>query len=93
MKSWNIIKNGIFNENPIFRLVLGMCPTLATTTSIEKGFGMGVATTAVLIASNGLISLIRNVIPSQVRIPCYIVVISSLVTVVEMVMQAFVPLN
>lgn len=91
MKSWNIIKNGIFNENSIFRLVLGMCPTLATTTSIEKGFGMGVATTAVLIASNGLISLIRNVIPSQVRIPCYIVVIASLVTVVEMVMKAFVP--
>ncbi|NLB68403.1 MAG: electron transport complex subunit E [Lentisphaerae bacterium] len=91
MKLFNIIKNGIFSENPIFRLVLGMCPTLATTTSIENGLGMGVATSAVLIASNAVISVIRKVIPSQVRIPCYIVVIASLVTVVEMVMQAFVP--
>ncbi|MGI5868491.1 MAG: electron transport complex subunit RsxE [Kiritimatiellia bacterium] len=91
MKAWKIIKNGILNENPTFRLVLGMCPTLATTTSVENGVGMGVATTAVLIASNALISAIRKLIPAEVRIPCYIVVVASLVTVVEMIMQAFVP--
>ncbi|NLE40971.1 MAG: electron transport complex subunit E, partial [Lentisphaerae bacterium] len=79
------------NENPTFRLVLGMCPTLATTTSIENGLGMGVATMSVLVASNALIAAIRKLIPGQVRIPCYIVVIASLVTVVEMVMKAFVP--
>jgi len=91
MKALTLIKNGILNENPTFRLVLGMCPTLATTTSIENGLGMGVATMSVLVASNALIAAIRKLIPGQVRIPCYIVVIASLVTVVEMVMKAFVP--
>ena len=91
MKAFDIVKNGILKDNPIFRLVLGMCPTLATTTSIENGLGMGVATMSVLVASNALIAAIRKLIPGQVRIPCYIVVIASLVTVVEMVMKAFVP--
>ena len=91
MKALTLIKNGILNENPTFRLVLGMCPTLATTTSIENGLGMGVATMSVLVASNAMIAAIRKLIPGQVRIPCYIVVIASLVTVVEMVMKAFVP--
>ena len=91
MKALTLIKNGILNENPTFRLVLGMCPTLATTTSIENGLGMGVATMSVLVASNALIAAIRKLIPGQVRIPCYIVVIASLVTIVEMIMKAFVP--
>lgn len=91
MKMWQIIKNGILNENPTFRLMLGMCPTLATTTSIENGVGMGLATTVVLVGSNAVISLIRKVIPAQVRIPCYIVVIASFVTIVEMLMKAYVP--
>ena len=91
MKALTLIKNGILKDNPTFRLVLGMCPTLATTTSIENGLGMGVATMSVLVASNAWIAAIRKLIPGQVRIPCYIVVIASLVTVVEMVMKAFVP--
>lgn len=91
MKAFDIVKNGILKDNPIFRLVLGMCPTLATTTSIENGVGMGLATTAVLVGSNTVISSIRKFIPAQVRIPCYIVVIASFVTIVEMLMKAFVP--
>ena len=91
MKALTLIKNGILKDNPTFRLVLGMCPTLATTTSIENGLGMGVATMSVLVASNAMIAAIRKLIPGQVRIPCYIVVIASLVTVVEMLMKAFVP--
>ena len=91
MKVLTLIKNGILNENPTFRLVLGMCPTLATTTSIENGLGMGVATMSVLVASNAMIAAIRKLIPGQVRIPCYIVVIASFVTIVEMLMKAFVP--
>ncbi|MCL1910124.1 MAG: electron transport complex subunit E [Kiritimatiellaeota bacterium] len=86
-----IIKNGILSENPIFRLVLGMCPTLATTTSVENGVGMGLATTAVLVCSNAIISMLRKVVPSSVRIPCYIVVIASFTTIVEMLIKAFVP--
>lgn len=85
------IFNGIIKENPTFILVLGMCPTLAVTTSAVNGIGMGVSTMAVLILSNLLISLLRNIIPDQVRIPGYIVVIASLVTVVELIMQAYVP--
>lgn len=91
MKAGKIILNGILAENPTFRLVLGMCPTLATTTSVENGLGMGIATTAVLVGSNAVISAIRKIVPNQVRIPCYIVVIASLVTVTEMIMKAFVP--
>lgn len=82
---------GVIKENPTFVLVLGMCPTLGTTTSAMNGFGMGVATMAVLIMSNMAISLIKNVIPDKVRIPSFIVVIASFVTIIEMLMQAFVP--
>lgn len=85
------IYNGVIKENPTFILILGMCPTLAVTTSVANAFGMGVSTMAVLIMSNCLISLFRNVIPDEVRIPAYIVVIASLVTVVELLMKAYVP--
>ena len=85
------ILNGIIRENPTFVLLLGMCPTLATTTSALNGMSMGIATMFVLICSNTFISLLKNLIPDGVRIPCYIVVIASFVTVLQMVMQAFVP--
>ena len=85
------ILNGIIKENPTFILILGMCPTLAVTTSAMNGVGMGLSTTAVLIFSNLLISLLRNIIPDKVRIPAYIVVIASLVTVVELVLKAYIP--
>jgi electron transport complex protein RnfE len=80
---------GLWAEVPPFRLVLGLCPTLAVTKSLENGFGMGLATTFVLVCSNVLISLLRNVIPKKVRIACYIIVIATFVTVVELVMQAY----
>jgi len=80
---------GLWAEIPPFRLVLGLCPTLAVTKGVENGIGMGIATTFVLICSNILISLLRNVIPKKVRIACFIVVIATFVTVVELVMQAF----
>ncbi|MDA3845802.1 MAG: electron transport complex subunit E [Vallitaleaceae bacterium] len=83
------IKNGIIDENPIFVQVLGMCPTLAVTTSAKNGIGMGLATLAVLIASNFAISLMRNIIPSKVRIPAYIVIIASFVTMVDLLLQAY----
>lgn len=83
--------NGIIKENPIFILMLGLCPTLAVTSSAINGLGMGISTTIVLIMSNLLISLLRNSIPSRVRIPAYIVVVASLVTVVEMLIKAYVP--
>ncbi len=82
---------GILKENPIFSLLLGMCPTLAVTTAAVNGLGMGLATTAVLLASNVIISLIRNVVPDKIRIPIYIVVIASFVTIVDLSMAAFVP--
>ncbi|MBQ5752657.1 MAG: electron transport complex subunit E [Alistipes sp.] len=82
---------GVIKENPTFVLVLGMCPTLGTTTSATNGLGMGVATMAVLIMSNIVISIIKNVIPDKVRIPAFIVVIASFVTVIQMLMQAYVP--
>lgn len=82
-------KRGIFQENPTFRLVLGMCPTLAITTLAINGIGMGLATTAVLIGSNVVIAALKNVIPSQVRIPSYIVVISTFVTIISMLMEAY----
>ena len=85
------VLRGLFRENPTFRLVLGMCPTLAVTTSVENGLGMGLAATLVLVCSNALISALRNVIPEKVHIPCYIVVIASLVTVLERLMQAYTP--
>ncbi len=80
---------GIASENPVFRLVLGMCPTLAVTTEAVNGIGMGLATTFVLLGSNAVVSLIRPVIPSKVRIPAYIVVIATFVTVVDLVMNAY----
>lgn len=86
-----IFLNGFIKENPIFVLVLGMCPTLATTSSALNGLGMGLATTFVLFGSNTVVSLIKNLIPDKVRIPSYIVIIATFVTVVEMVMQAYVP--
>ena len=86
-----IITDGILKNNPTFVLVLGMCPTLGTTTSAMNGMGMGVATMAVLIMSNLVISLIKNFIPDKVRIPAFIVVIASFVTIVEMLMQASLP--
>ena len=85
------LKNGIIDQNPIFVQVLGMCPTLATTTSVTNALGMGLATTAVLMFSNLFISLLRKFIPKQVRIAAYIVVISGFVTAVELLMKAFLP--
>lgn len=84
------LKRGVLLENPTFRLVLGMCPTLAVTTLAINGIGMGLATTAVLIGSNVVIAALKNIIPSQVRIPCYIVVISTFVTIISMLMEAYV---
>lgn len=86
-----ILFNGILKENPIFVLVLGMCPTLATTSSAINGMSMGLATTFVLFGSNVVVSLLKNLIPDKVRIPAFVVVIATFVTVVEMVMQAYVP--
>ena len=80
---------GLWAEVPPFRLVLGLCPTLAVTKSVENGIGMGVATTFVLVCSNVLVSSLRKVIPAKVRIACFIVIIATFVTVVELVMQAF----
>ncbi len=82
---------GILKNNPIFRLVLGMCPTLAVTTSLENAIGMGLASTFVLICSNVLVSMLRKVIPHAVHIPCYIVIIATFVSAVDMLMQAFLP--
>ena len=87
----SIIKNGIIKENPTFVLMLGMCPTLATTTSAINGLSMGLATMFVLICSNVVISLIKKLTPDMVRIPVFIVVIASFVTILQMVMQAYVP--
>jgi electron transport complex protein RnfE len=84
------LKVGIFKENPIFIQMLGMCPTLAVTTSAYNGFGMGMATSAVLICSNLVISLLRKIIPSKVRIPAYIVIIATFVTIIEFLLEGFV---
>lgn len=91
MKKLNILFRGIVKENPTFVLILGMCPTLGTTTSAINGAGMGIATLFVLFMSNIVISLIKNVIPDKVRIPAFIVVIASFVTVIQLLMQAYVP--
>ena len=91
MSKFEIITKGIIKNNPTFVLVLGMCPTLGVTSSAINGMGMGVATMAVLIMSNIVISLIKNLIPDKVRIPAFIVVIASFVTIIEMLMQAYVP--
>ena len=86
-----IILNGLVTENPTFVLILGMCPTLATTSSAINGMSMGLATLFVLIGSNMAIALLKNVIPDKVRIPAYVVVIATFVSVVEMTMQAYLP--
>ena len=91
MKAKDIIKNGLIKENPTWVLILGMCPTLATTTSAINGMMMGLATAFVLMMSNIVISLLKSVIPDKVRIPAFIVVIATFVTIVQMVMQAFMP--
>ncbi|MDD7740243.1 MAG: electron transport complex subunit E, partial [Lachnospiraceae bacterium] len=83
--------NGIIKENPTFVMMLGMCPTLAVTTSAINGIGMGLATTIILIASNVMISLLRKIIPDGVRMPAYIVVVASFVTIVEFLLEGFVP--
>ncbi len=87
----SILFKGLLRENPVFVLILGTCPTLATTTSVDGALGMGLATMAVLICSNIVISALRKFIPDTVRIPCYIVVIAGFVTVVQMIIQAFLP--
>lgn len=91
MNNMKILLNGIIKENPTFVLLLGMCPTLGTTSSAINGMSMGLATMAVLIFSNLIISCIKNLVPDMVRIPSFIVVIASLVTILQMVMQAFLP--
>lgn len=85
------LTRGIIRENPIFVMLLGMCPTLGVTTSAGNGLGMGIATLFVLILSNFAISAVKNVIPDKVRIPCYIVIIASFVTVVDLLMAAYLP--
>ena len=86
-----VFVNGIFNENPVFRLVLGTCPVIAVTTSVTNAIGMGMAATLVLLGSNLVISALRSFIPNKVRIPAYMVVISTFVTIIQLLMQAFVP--
>lgn len=87
----NVFFNGVITENPTFRLVLGTCPTLAVTTSAMNGLGMGAAATFVLVCSNAVVSLLRRFIPNTVRIPAFIVIISTFVTMVQLMMQAFLP--
>ena len=91
MNYFKTITNGLIKENPTFVLMLGMCPTLGTTTSALNGMSMGLATTFVLICSNVAISLLKNLIPDQIRIPGFIVVIATFVTIIQMVMEAYLP--
>jgi electron transport complex protein RnfE len=91
MKQMGELVKGLYKENPVFRLALGLCPALAVSTSVENGLGMGAAATFVLLGSNVTISLVRKFIPAKVRIPCFIVVIASFVTIVELVMGAYLP--
>jgi electron transport complex protein RnfE len=91
MNQWQNFTKGLIKENPILVLLLGTCPTLGVTSSAENGLGMGLATTFVLIMSNLVISLVKNVIPDKIRIPSYIIIIATFVTILEMVMQAYVP--
>ena len=91
MKAIQEFTKGIIKENPVFVMALGLCPTLAVSTSVQNAIGMGAAATFVLVCSNIFISLLKNFIPSKVRIPCYILVIASFVTIVDMAMEAYVP--
>lgn len=90
-KSWKTLVNGLWNGNPTFRLLIGLCPVLAVTTRAVNGIGMGLATTFVIVCSSVLISLLRKVIPDKVRIPAYIIVIATFVTIVDLVMNAYLP--
>lgn len=91
MNLWKDLTNGLVKENPTLRLVLGTCPTLAVTTAVFNGIGMGLAATAVLIGSNLMISLIKKIVPNEVRIPVYVIVIASFVTIVQMLIKAYSP--
>ncbi len=91
MSLWKIVINGLLKENPVFRLLLGLCPLLAVTTALMNGFWMGVAVIFVLTSSNIIVSLLRNVIAPRIRIPCFIVIIATFVTVVQMTMNAYLP--
>lgn len=91
MKALKVFLNGLWKENPTFRLLLGMCPTLAVSTAAINGIGMGLAATAVLTCSNIFVSLLRNFIPNEVRIPAYVVIIASFTTIVELLLKAYVP--
>ncbi|MBD3369457.1 RnfABCDGE type electron transport complex subunit E [Candidatus Fermentibacteria bacterium] len=91
MRLWGEFAKGIYKENPVFKQALGMCPFLAVTTSVENALGMGAASTFVVVCSNFLVSVLRKLIPRKVRIPCYIVIIATFVTLVDMVMNAYAP--
>lgn len=90
-KTWSNLTRGIVRENPVFVMMLGMCPTLGVTTSLQNGLGMGLATMFVLMMSNIVISMVKNFIPAMVRIPCYIVMIASFVTIINLLMEAYLP--
>jgi electron transport complex protein RnfE len=92
MRTFGEFTKGLWKENPTFRLVLGLCPTLAVSTSVTNAIGMGVAATFVLIGSNIFVSLVRNIVPEKVRIPCFIVIIATFVTIADLFMKAFAPL-
>ena len=89
--NWGVFSRGILKENPVLVLILGTCPTLATTNTVDGAFGMGIAAMLVLICSNVFISLLRKIIPDTMRIPCYIVIIAGFVTIVKMLVQAYLP--
>jgi len=89
--SMSVLLNGIIKENPVLVLILGTCPTLATTTTVDGAFGMGIAAMLVLLCSNVFISLLRKIIPETMRIPCYIVIIAGFVTIVKLLIQAYLP--
>jgi electron transport complex protein RnfE len=89
MNAWQNFTKGIFKDNPVFAMLLGMCPTLGVTTSAINGLGMGLATTFVLVLSNFVVAIVKNVIPDKVRIPCFIVIIASFVTIVDLSMAAY----
>jgi len=91
MKIWNELIKGIFSENPVLRILLGLCPTLAVTTSFVNGLGMGLATAFVLVSSNILVSSIRKIVPSKIRIPVFIIIIASFTTMVDLFMAAYAP--
>lgn len=92
MKLFGEFIKGLWRENPTFRIVLGLCPTLAVSTSVANGIGMGVAATFVLVGSNIFVSLVRNIVPEKVRIPCFIVIIATFVTIADLFMKAYTPI-